>query len=99
MKVLLYLTLSNHNNTPAVLHGSEYEPVCMCVHIHIGLTPWLCEYVCLCCQCVGWKKPQKAFNECETPVKQVYLGQMGERPARRPAHSAAAIVRGLDNRC
>lgn len=47
--------------------------ICMFVHIQVEVQ------VCVLSVCVGLKKPQKAFYECETLVKQVYLGQMGEQ--------------------
>lgn len=40
----------------------------------------------------GLEKPQKAFYECETLVKQVYLGQMGEWGVQLAAFSASAAA-------
>lgn len=57
------------------------------VHIHVGAQ--VCASVLSVC---GLEKPQKAFYECETLVKQVYLGQMGEQDAQRALSLLPALL-------
>lgn len=40
----------------------------------------------------GSEKPQKAFYECETPIKQVYLGHMGEQDVQLEGYLLPAIL-------
>lgn len=77
--------------------------MCNSVFVHVHAEKQVCVHGLSVC---GLEKPQKAFYECETLVKQVYLGQMGEQDLQLAGDllpalhcCCAVIIRGLDNRC
>lgn len=80
MNVLLHLILPEHSNRHLYIH--------LCAYMQKQ-----CRSVCLCIvrlSVCGLERPQKNFYECETLVKQVYLGQMGEQDIQLAGRQPAA---------
>lgn len=77
MNVLLHLILPEHSNRHLYIH--------LCTYMQKQ-----CRSVCLCIVSVWVGKATKNFYECETLVKQVYLGQMGEQDVQLAGRQPAA---------